>query len=66
VQRLDVGFFEAQSGVIFKLEKKDSLPMSTNNPMPPATGAPLVSVSDSTSMSSTVALRRVSSMSISR
>jgi hypothetical protein len=53
----------AQRGVILRLEKKDSLPMSTKSPTAPATGAALVSLNASVSVPLTVAVRRVSSMS---
>jgi hypothetical protein len=49
--------------VILRLEKKDSLPMSTNRPTAPATGAALVSFNVRVSVPSTVAVSRVWSMS---
>ena len=57
---------EAQFGVTSRLEKKDSLRMSTNKPILPAAGAAFVSVNVSTFVRLTATVRRVPSISILR
>jgi hypothetical protein len=51
-------FTAAQRGVILRLAKKDSLPMSTNRPTASATGAALVSLSARVLVPLTVAVER--------